>query len=71
MGFEVGKQKNNGQKGRSNRWVSGGRKVWRMQKQVLCNEIAKEMSSVWGKMTSAFSVGKQVGQQKGKKVCFL
>ena len=29
VSFAVGKQKNNGQKERSNRWVSGVRKVWR------------------------------------------
>ena len=65
---EVGKQKSTG-KGtkRVVKWASGVRKVWGTRKKESCDEVAKEMVRVVGKMGSGFSVRKQVAELGGKK----
>ena len=53
---------------KSAKYVSGVRKVWGTRKREFCNEIAKEMVRVVGKMSSRFFISKHVGQWKEKKV---
>ena len=66
--IKVDNQKNSAWKEpkRIGKWVSGVRKVWGTQKKESCDEVAKEIIRTVGKMASRFSVGKQMGQLKGK-----
>ena len=51
---------------RATKWVAGARKVWGTRKKESCDEIAKKMVRVGGKVESGFSVQKRVGQVNGK-----
>ena len=51
---------------RATKWVAGARKVWGTRKKESCDEIAKEMVRVGGKVEPGFSVQKRVGQVNGK-----
>ena len=44
------------------KWMAGARKVWGTHKKESCNEIAREVVKVGGKVESGFSVQKRVGQ---------
>ena len=48
------------------KWVTGERKVWGTHKKESCNEIARKVVKVGGKVESHFSVQKRVGQVNGK-----
>ena len=61
------KPKNVGRE-KSAKCVSGVRKVWGTRKRESCNEIAKEMIRVVGKMSSRFFISKHVGQWNEKRV---
>ena len=51
---------------RSTKGVPGVRKVWGTRKKVSCNDVAREMIRVVGKVESQFSVVKHVDELKGK-----
>ena len=56
---------------KSAKCVSGVRKVWGTRKRESCNEIAKEMVRVVGKMSSRFFISKHVGQWNEKVWWFV
>ena len=62
----VGRQRCEVELKRATKWVAGARKVWGTRKKESCDEIAKEMVRVGGKVEPGFSVQKQVGQVNRK-----